>query len=172
MIAPPSRLALRSFSGAGWLNFALRLVIAAVFLWAARDKLVHPDQFADIVHDYNLLPLSLVNAFAVCLPWAEVTVAVFLVLGIWVQSAALVATGMTVMFMGAITAALLQQNQINCGCFTTSQEGQREAWGLLWRDAVLLAGCAWLFWRTWRPGNVSRETSVSHETIQEADSGD
>jgi uncharacterized membrane protein YphA (DoxX/SURF4 family) len=163
---PPGRLG-------WWLNLALRLGIAAIFLWAALDKIAHPDRFADIVNDYNLLPRVLVNPFAVILPWVEVVVAAFLALGIWVPSAALLATGMTVMFMGAITAALAQgYADLHCGCFTTSQEGRGEAWGLLWRDGVLLAACAWLFWRTWRTGSVPRGTSVSRETIQEADSGE
>jgi uncharacterized membrane protein YphA (DoxX/SURF4 family) len=163
------------FTPAWWLTLALRLGIAAVFLWAARDKLVHPDQFADIVHDYGLLPVPLVNVFAVCLPWAEVAVAVCLVLGIWVESAALVATGMTMMFIGALAAALAQgHGDLACGCTSTSPEARHDAWGLLVRDAGLLFVCAWLFWRTWRAGKVSRETNVSRETLQEdeRESGD
>jgi uncharacterized membrane protein YphA (DoxX/SURF4 family) len=156
----------KRFTPAWCLNLALRLAIAAVFLWAARDKLVHPDRFADIVHDYNLLPLALVNVFAVCLPWVETAVAICLLLGIWVPSVALLATGMTVMFMAAISAALAQAHHLNCGCFTTSPEGEGEAWGLLWRDAALLVACAWLFWRSWRGGKVSPET------IREADTGE
>ena len=160
------------FSAPWFLNFALRLAIAAVFLWASLDKIAHPDRFADIVNDYNLMPAWGVNPFALVLPWVEVVVALFLVLGIWMPSAALLATGMTVMFMVAITWALAQgYSDLHCGCFTTSQEGKGEAWGLLWRDAALLVACAWLFWRTWQPGGkVSRETLVSRETRQEADS--
>jgi hypothetical protein len=146
------------FTLAWWLTVALRVAIAAVFLVAARDKLVHPDRFADIVHDYNLLPLPLVNLFAVCLPWVETAVGILLLLGIWVPSVSLLATGLTVMFMGAITGALLQAHHLNCGCFTTSAEGSGEAWGLLWRDALLLAACVWLFWRTCRTVDAPRTT--------------
>ncbi len=163
------------FSAPWFLNLALRLAIAAVFVWASVDKIAHPDRFADIVKDYNLLPAWGINPFALMLPYVEVTVALFLIVGLWTPSAALVGTGMTVMFMGAITAALAQgYSDLHCGCFTTSQEGKGEAWSLLFHDAILLAACAWLFWRMWRApeGKVSRETHVSRETIQEADSGD
>lgn len=139
-------------SASWWLNLALRVGIAVVFLWAAADKVAHPDRFADIVTDYQILPAFLVNPFAAVLPWIEVAVGVCLLLGLWVPASALLATGMTVMFMGAITWALAQgYADLHCGCFTTSQEGRGEAWGLLWRDAILLAACGWLFWRTW-PG--------------------
>lgn len=158
---------------AWWLNLALRLGLAVVFFWAALDKIAHPNRFADIITDYQMLPTALLNPFAVMLPWVEVAVAVFLALGIWVPAAALLASGMTVMFMIAIAYALAKgAADLHCGCFTTSAEGRGEAWGLLWRDAILLAACAWLFWRTWWVTNVSRETSVSRETIQEAHGGD
>jgi uncharacterized membrane protein YphA (DoxX/SURF4 family) len=156
------------FSPAWWLNLALRLGIAVVFLWAALDKIAHPDRFADIITDYNMLPVWAINPFALVLPWVEVATAVCLVVGLWVPSAALLATGMTVMFMVAITWALAQgYSDLHCGCFTTSQEGKGEAWGLLWRDALLLAACAWLFCRTWRPG--WHGTIVSRETIKEGE---
>ncbi len=158
------------FTLAWWLNFVLRLGIAVVFFWAALDKIAHPDRFADIISDYQILPAPLLNPFAVMLPWVEVAVAAFLALGIWVPAGALLASGMTVMFMIAIAYALAKgAADLHCGCFTTSAEGRGEAWGLLWRDALLLAACVCLFWRTWWIVNVSRETSVSRETIQEAD---
>jgi len=138
-------------SASWWLNLALRVGIAAVFLWAAVDKIAHPDRFADIITDYRILPACLVNPFAVVLPWVEIAVGLCLLLGLWLPASSLLATGMTVMFMIAITWALAQgYADLHCGCFTTSQEGRGEAWGLLWRDGILLAACAWLFWRTWR----------------------
>lgn len=147
-----------------WLNLALRLVIATVFLWACMDKIAHPDRFADIVSDYKLLPAWTVNPFAVVLPWVEGAVAVCLVVGLWVPSAALLATGMTVMFMGAI---VLGQGE-TCGCFSTSAEGRSDSWGLMFRDALLLAACGWLLWRTW-PRGAWPCTNVSRETVQEGD---
>ncbi|HEY3398887.1 MAG TPA: MauE/DoxX family redox-associated membrane protein [Armatimonadota bacterium] len=139
------------WSLAWWLNLALRLVIAAVFLYAAVDKIAHPDRFADIVSDYQLLPAFLVNPFAVIMPWVEVALGVWLVVGAWTPSAALLASGMTVMFMAAIVAALaIGAGDLHCGCFTTSQEGRSEAWGLLVRDAFLLAATVWLLVRSYR----------------------
>jgi uncharacterized membrane protein YphA (DoxX/SURF4 family) len=126
------------------------LVVAGVFIAASVDKIVHPDRFADIVLDYDLLPDGLVNVFAVCLPWVELLLGLFLIAGRWLPSASLLATGLTLMFMAAIGLNLARGNaNLHCGCFSTSAEGGEEAaWGLLARDALLLAGGIWLFVRS------------------------
>jgi uncharacterized membrane protein YphA (DoxX/SURF4 family) len=130
----------------GSLIVALRLVVGAVFIYASIDKIVHPDRFAEIVWDYGLLPESLVNPFSVCLPWVEVVVGALLVVGVWVPAGALLSTAMTVMFMMAIGHVLSQgAESFHCGCFTTVQEGSEEAWGVLWRDAILLGATILLF---------------------------
>jgi len=134
-----------------WIMVGVRLVIAAVFISASIDKIIHPDRFADIVWDYQLLPMSLANLFAVCLPWIELALGLLLVVGCWVPSASLVAFGLTAMFMAALGLALASGTaELHCGCFSTSGEGgKEEAWGLLARDALLLVGCAWLFVTSW-----------------------
>jgi uncharacterized membrane protein YphA (DoxX/SURF4 family) len=130
----------------GWLIVALRLVVGAVFIYASVDKIVHPDRFAEIVWDYELLPESLVNPFSICLPWVELVMGVLLLVGVWVPAGALLATAMTVMFMMAVGYALAQgAEDFHCGCFSTVQEGPEEAWGVLRRDAILLGGTILLF---------------------------
>ena len=132
-----------------WLVLSLRLVVGAVFIYASVDKIVHPDRFAEIVWDFDMLPDGLVNPFAACLPWIELVMGVSLIAGLWVPSAAIISLGMTVMFMMAVGHALAQgAEDFHCGCFSTIQEGPEEAWGIMWRDAVLLAGTVWLFLAT------------------------
>jgi uncharacterized membrane protein YphA (DoxX/SURF4 family) len=133
------------------LLLGLRVVVGAVFLYAAVDKIVHPDRFADVVWDYNLLPAALVNPFAVCLPWVELVAGLLLVTGAWVPSTALLTAGLTVMFLVAVGINLARgADGFHCGCFSTTQEGPSEAWSLMWRDALLLAAAVVLFWRSWR----------------------
>jgi uncharacterized membrane protein YphA (DoxX/SURF4 family) len=138
---------LRSTRLQEWFLLALRLVIAGVFVSASLDKIIHPDRFADITLDYELLPDRLINLFAICLPWVELFLGLFLIVGRWIPSASLLATGLTLMFMAAISIGLAHGNeQLRCGCFSTSVEGGKEgAWGLLARDALLLAATIWLF---------------------------
>lgn len=129
-----------------WLVLALRLAIGGVFIYASIDKIVHPDRFAEIVWDYDILPENLVNPFSVCLPWIELAMGILLVAGRWVPAAALVGTAMTVMFMMAVGHALSQgAEDFHCGCFTTVQEGPEEAWAVMRRDSVLLGAAIVLF---------------------------
>ncbi len=130
-----------------WAALALRLAIASVFILASMDKIAHPDRFADVVWDYQILPLWTVNAFSVCLPWVELFLGIFLIAGVWVPGTALLAAGLTVMFIVAVSMGLTRDPaNFHCGCFSTLQEGAGHGWDLVWRDALLLLGCLGLFW--------------------------
>ena len=150
---------------------ALRLGIAAVFIYAAIDKIIHPDRFADVVRDYDLLPDALVNPFAVCLPWVELVLGVFLVAGVWVPGAALLAAGLTVMFMVAVGINLGRGEDFHCGCFSTSQEGAGEGWSLMWKDALLLLATAALLRKAYRAAVPSAALRYPEPPTRGADSG-
>jgi uncharacterized membrane protein YphA (DoxX/SURF4 family) len=128
----------------------LRLVgtaVGAVFVYASFDKIVHPDRFADIVNDYQMLPLIFINAFALAVPWVEAVAGAALILGLWRRAAGLLATGLTVAFLIAIAQAEIRGLKIECGCFDVSGMSATEAtWGLFARDLFLLAGAV-LTWR-------------------------
>ncbi|MFQ5810849.1 MAG: MauE/DoxX family redox-associated membrane protein, partial [Armatimonadota bacterium] len=115
-----------------WLMLALRLIVGGVFIGASVDKIIHVDRFADVVWGYQLLPEGLVNAFSACLPWVELVVGALLIAGVWLPSGALLAAGMTVMFMVGIGINLARgAEHFHCGCFGTGQEGPAETWGLM-----------------------------------------
>jgi len=46
----------------------LGIVIGITLVYASLDKIRYPDRFADMVHDYDMLPMWSVNAFALVLP--------------------------------------------------------------------------------------------------------
>ena len=131
--------------------FGLRLAVGGVFIAASPDKIIHPDRFADVVWDYQLLPAWAVNAFSACLPWVELVMGVLLITGLWLPSGALLASGLTVMFMVAVGVNLVRGTEhFHCGCFGTGQEGAAEGWGLMWRDSLLLAAALWLLVANYR----------------------
>jgi uncharacterized membrane protein YphA (DoxX/SURF4 family) len=123
------------------------IAIGATLIWASIDKLHHPDQFADAVHEYDMLPLWLMNAFALAMPGAEVVTGAALVLGVWRRAAGLLSVGLFLAFMVAIAQAQLRGLQIECGCFDVGDMTSSEAsWSLFGRDAVYLLASA-LVWR-------------------------
>jgi len=123
------------------------LAVGAVFVYASLDKIAHPDRFADVIHDYQMLPLVLVNAWALAMPWVEMTTGAVLILGLWRRAGGLLAMAMTVAFLVAIAQAEIRGLRIECGCFDVSGMSSTEAsWGLFARDVGLLA-CSALVWR-------------------------
>ncbi len=139
--------AMRSFLLRRAVLRVIGIAIGVTLIWASIDKLHYPDRFADVVHDYDMLPIWLVNAFALAMPALEVTTGLALILGVWRRPAGLLAVGLFTAFMVAIAQAQLRGLQIECGCFSVSDMSASEAsWGLFARDAVYLAG-AMLVWR-------------------------
>ncbi|MCK4385442.1 MAG: DoxX family membrane protein [candidate division Zixibacteria bacterium] len=61
-----------------------RLILGGIFIYASPDKITHPEQFAKIVYNYNILPHSLINIFAIIMPWMELICGFFLITRIFV----------------------------------------------------------------------------------------
>jgi spermidine/putrescine-binding protein/uncharacterized membrane protein YphA (DoxX/SURF4 family) len=103
-----------------WGAVGLRLVIGAVLIYASLSKIAHPDQFADAVANYRLLPPALVSWTAIVLPWLELVTGACLIAGVAVASAALVSLVMFAAFTGALLGAQARHLDIACGCFNVS----------------------------------------------------
>jgi len=120
-------------------DFVLRLVLACILLYASADKIIHPQDFANIVKDYRILPESLINLTALWLPWFELTLGVCLYAGVWAEGALALTTGLFAAFWVALIVNYFRGINVGCGCFTSTPG---EAAPMLWyigRDALLLA---------------------------------
>jgi len=102
----------------GW-NWVLRLVLGGAFILAGLLKISDPAKFAEDVSNYRLLPYEWTNLVAIFLPWIELVTGLFLLTGVWMKAAALVATAMTLTFFVVIVSALARGLNIECGCFGT-----------------------------------------------------
>jgi len=122
-----------------WLLTIIRLIAGGFFVYASLDKIVHPEAFAKIVHNYRVLPGALINVFAVILPWLELFCGMALMLGTRIKGAAAILTALLVVFMAAVVSAMARGIKIDCGCFTTSGDGARKVgMPLLIEDGALL----------------------------------
>lgn len=124
----------------GILVLICRLVVGGVFIYASLDKLAHPQAFAEAISNYRIVPYSLLHLSAHLLPVVEAVIGTALILGIRQRGAALLSGVLTLVFMVAITSALLRNLDISCGCFNTDG-GHSVGLDLLWRDGVLLLLC-------------------------------
>jgi len=115
-----------------------RFVLAAVFIYAAVEKISDPARFSDAVAGFRILPLWSVNIFAIILPWMELLAGLSLIPGVTFRSSALLLIGLSIMFIGAVGSAMVRGLDVECGCFTLSHAHSRVGWGLIGRDMLLL----------------------------------
>ncbi len=103
-----------------YLTLAARLLIGALFIYASVHKILNPAEFAVSVRNYMIIPPAWSNLVALTLPWVEIAVGVFLVLGIQTKPSALLTTGMLGVFFAAIVYAYSIGLDIDCGCFSSA----------------------------------------------------
>ena len=59
-----------------------RIVLGVVLIYASIDKIIHPEAFAKLIGNYNVLPFGLENVVAIILPTLELIVGCCLILGL------------------------------------------------------------------------------------------
>ncbi len=101
-----------------WLILGFRFILGIMMMYASFSKIADPKEFASLIDNYQFLPYSLTNLMAIFLPWVELYVGACLILGIFVDGAALLTMGMMLMFIIALSQATIRGLDIECGCFT------------------------------------------------------
>ena len=120
------------------LRLALRLLLGAVFIYAAYTKLSQPWLlFAISIDSYQLLPQWAVLAVARTLPWLELLLGLLLVSGFGLRWVALLTSAQLIIFFGVMLRAYAKGLGIDCGCFGA---GEALTYKTLIRDGLLTAG--------------------------------
>jgi uncharacterized membrane protein YphA (DoxX/SURF4 family) len=115
-----------------------RLLLGAMFIYAAILKIGSPLDFADSIATYQILPFSVINLMALGLPFFELACGLLVLTGFFFRIGVLGILAMLVVFIAALAAALLRGLSINCGCFGTHSWLDSNPWVALFRDACLL----------------------------------
>ena len=100
-----------------WLTFLFRLILGGVLLVAGALKVTDPYSSATSVRAYQILPVDLAHFLGFVLPFAEVVIGIFLIVGIWVRLNAIAGGALMVMFIIAIGQAWARGISLDCGCF-------------------------------------------------------
>src|ERR1700739_2202722 len=121
-----------------------RVALGLVFLVAAFTKLHfnggwhfgdYQFFFAFAIDSYNMLPLWAVQILARVLPIVEAALGVLLISAVWALWAEAFTSALLLVFIGAMTRALILHIKIKCGCFGNDEP--LTIWTLL-RDSTLL----------------------------------
>jgi uncharacterized membrane protein YphA (DoxX/SURF4 family) len=119
-----------------YLTTIMRMMVGIIFIYASLDKLANPAYFAGTIQNYQILPDSLINLAAIILPWLELICGISLITGLWHQSAAIIISTLTIIFILAIGSVIFRGFDIECGCFGS---GSAANWGRIVEDIFLLA---------------------------------
>jgi len=95
----------------------VRVVLAAVWAWAALAKIGDPRRFVQVVRAYDATPEWLSKAIGYGLPTLELVVAILLLIGLITRYAAAVSAVLLVIFLIGIGQAAARGLQVQCGCF-------------------------------------------------------
>ena len=103
--------------------FLVRFILGMVFLYASFGKIMDPRAFSENLMAYHVFdsPLA-IKYIAVTLPWVEWFCGIFLILGVFVRSMAVLSSLLLLTFVLAMVSALVRGLEINCGCFGSAHE--------------------------------------------------
>ncbi len=115
-----------------------RVVLGIMFIYASLDKIAHPEEFAKQIGFYKVLPFGVENILGIVLPWTELIVGICLITGLLVDGAALLSIIMMLVFILAISQAMLRGIDITCGCFKVSADSEKLGLDIIIRDIIFL----------------------------------
>ena len=142
----------RQWKQEGLFTIIACLILGAIFIYASIDKIIHPAAFAEAIYNYQILPDSLINLTAIVLPWLELIVGLFLIIGLFTEGSVCIVTALMLVFFGAMIFNLARGLDIHCGCFSTSSDATNNA-PMVWyvmRDGLFLIPALYLFYQTFR----------------------
>ena len=119
---------------------AISVVLGALFAYAGATKISNPLAMADTIAAFGILPLVLINSFALALPVFEIISGVMLFLGWFRRVAALALVIAIGAYTTAIGSALARGITIACGCFGDGPATRSAMWWDFGRDLAMLAG--------------------------------
>jgi putative oxidoreductase len=129
-----------------WFYWLSRLVLGGIFIDAAILKIRSPQEFADSIASYHLLPDPIINLLALGLPLFELICGLLLLSGYFCTTGLLSVIGMLVVFLAAMVSAIVRGLPINCGCFGMHSWLDAKPWISMPRDMLLLFCAVYAYW--------------------------
>lgn len=145
-----------------------RLLLGSLLCVSGALKLLDLDHFRNIVQRFRVLPGGSASAYALLVPLLEISAGFFLVFGVFLAQASIVATGLFASFTAGVALALRRGVTSECGCFGRLSRGQISQVTML--RAFLLVLTFGLFgliarWSEASPVNDSADVSTIWATL-------
>ena len=122
-----------------WIVLGLRVVIAAIFLYAGISKAMAPVRFATDIANFHLLPWTASALLAFYLPWLEIASGLALLFRRLSRGAAFIVLILASIFIIGLTSARLRGIDVSCGCFGHATRDLSFTWHLILNFAIITA---------------------------------
>jgi len=144
-------------------SLACRIFLAGIWLWAGYYKVWNPQDFAQAVAVYDIVPLWAVNFCSVIIAWLEVIIGLLLLAGWWIKPAAMWSTALFGLYTALMVRAGITGAEHSCGCFHKQEIPVGYMHALL--NFALLLVALWVFqhpssWLLWK------KTESQHSNIK------
>ena len=121
-----------------FIQISSRFILGVIFIYASFDKIIDPSTFSDNIDNYHITPIYLNNLAALIIPWVELFIGLFLLIGSfsciysivgniyfikfekYVKASSLIAICLLIFFIFIISQAYVRGIDIHCGCFKGS----------------------------------------------------
>ena len=106
------------------LSLIFRFILGVVFIYASYHKILNPASFSDNIHNYHITDnfIWVENLVALIIPWLELIVGVFLILGVFLEGATSITIGLYIFFIVILFQAVYRGIDVHCGCFKTEAD--------------------------------------------------
>lgn len=126
-----------------YLHLTVRVLLGALFLYAALPHISDTMGFASSIYNYHLFPSSIIGMSAVFVPWLEVVAGLALVSGVKIRGASLLVSLLIVVFISLAAISAIRGLNIDCGCFRGVE--RKVGWLVILEDAGLLVCALFIF---------------------------
>ena len=99
------------------IQMLLRVVTGFLLIYFSLYKIADPDQWAEVIYQFRLVPDGLVNFIAISASWMELFAGIGILFGFFTRASALLATGVVFTFLAALQINIWREVYIYCGCF-------------------------------------------------------
>lgn len=134
-----------------WFVLALRIALAAVFLYAGIVKASASEEFALALLPFTFVPASWTGALAILLAWTEILAGILLLVPRVYPLGALLTLLLACLFIAVLAWAIANGIIVDCGCFgkdeTPSLTKMLES---IVRDIFIALAAAWILIRSLR----------------------
>ena len=128
-----------------YLTLVFRLILGGVFIYSGVIKMGQLDNFLWSVQSFELFPKFLEPIIIILVPFSEVALAIFFILGRHSRLAAFLLSGLILFFLIILSIKFFSSDPVACGCLDVSGKLEVVTWQYLVRDLLLLVLSVFVF---------------------------